>query len=173
MPLITILTGPSAAGKNTIGYTFAQKFSKYCAVIDGDQVRWMYTQPHIAPWDGEAGLRQHQIGARHGAMLARSFNSLGLEVILLDVLWANLPSIYRTELNGLPLRIVRLLPSLEEVLRRHHLRPPSISDDELKWTYDRTVTLTDYDLTLDSTGLSAEEVAQWLRDTASTPQFKI
>ena len=134
-------------------------------MIDGDQVRWMYTQPHIAPWDGEAGLHQHQIGARHGAMLARSFNGLGLEVILLDVLWADIPTIYRTELSGLPLRIMRLLPTFEEALRRHRQRPPSISDDELKWTYNHTAALTDYDLTLDTTNLSPEQVAEWLKST--------
>src|SRR5258705_6376330 len=131
MPLITISTGPSAAGKNTMGYTYARQFSPKCAVIDGDQVRGMYAQPHIAPWHGEEGLRQHQIGVRHGATLARSFNMLGLEVILLDVLWANLAAIYRSELSGVSLRIVRLLPTFEECLRRHHQRPPSISDDEL------------------------------------------
>jgi len=168
MPLITILTGPSAAGKNTIGYTYAREFSQQCAAIDGDQVRWMYTQPHVAPWAGDEGLRQHQIGARHGAMLARSFNKLGVEVILLDVLWADIPSIYRTELSGLSMRIVRLLPTLEEALRRHHQRPPSISDDELKWTYDHTAALTDYDLTLDTTDMPPELVAKWLSDTAKT-----
>ncbi len=166
MPLITILTGPSAAGKNTIGYRYAREFCQQCAVIDGDQVRWMYTQPHVAPWHGDEGLRQHQIGARHGAMLARSFNALGLEVILLDVLWADIPTIYRTELEGLSLRIVRLLPTLEEALRRHHQRPPSISDDELKWTYNHTLALTDYDLTLDTTDMPPELVAKWLSDTA-------
>ena len=166
MPLITILTGPSAAGKNTIGCTYARQFSEQCAVIDGDQVRGMYTQPHIAPWHGEEGLQQHQIGVRHDALLARSFNSLGLEVVILDVLWADLSTIYRSELTGLPIRIVRLLPTFEECLRRHHQRPPSISDDELKWTYDHTAALTGYDLTLDTTNLSAEQVAQWLRDTA-------
>lgn len=120
MLLITILTGPSAAGKNTIAYLYARQFCQQCAVIDGDQVRGMYAQPHIAPWHGDEGLRQHQIGARHGAMLARSFNALELEVVLLDVLWADLASIYRSELTGLPLRIVRLLPTLDECLRRHH-----------------------------------------------------
>ena len=165
MPIITILTGPSAAGKNTIGYTYARQFCEQCAVIDGDQVRWMYTQPHIAPWHGEEGLRQHQIGVRHGAMLARSFHALGLEVVILDVLWADLAGIYRSELSGLPMRIVRLLPTLEECLQRHHQRPPSISDDEVKWTYDHTATLTDFDLTLDSTSLSAEQVAGWLKST--------
>ncbi len=166
MPLITILTGPSAAGKNTVGYLYAHQFSEKCAVIDGDQVRCMYTQPHIAPWHGEEGLRQHQIGVRHGAMLARSFNALGLEVVILDVLWADLAALYRTELVDLPLRIVRLLPTLDECLRRHHLRPPSINDDELTWTYHHTAALTDYDLTLDTTALSAEQVAQWLGNTA-------
>ncbi len=168
MPLITLLTGPSAAGKNTIGYTYARQFSQQCAVIDGDQVRGMYTQPHIAPWQGNEGLNQHRIGARHGATLARSFNTIGLEVVLLDVLWADIPAVYRAKLNGLSLRIVRLLPSLDETLRRHHQRPPSISDNEVKWTYDQTAALTDYDLTLDTTELSPEQVAQWLSDTAKT-----
>jgi hypothetical protein len=164
--LITILTGPSAAGKNTVGYTYARQFSPKCAVIDGDQVRWMYTQPHIAPWHGEEGLRQHQIGVQHGAMLARSFVGLGLEVVVLDVLWADLAARYRSQLAGLNVRIVRLLPTLEECLRRHHQRPPSISDEEVKWTYNHTATLTDYDLTLDTTDLAAEQVASWLRETA-------
>ncbi len=166
MSLITILTGPAAAGKNTIGYLYAQHFCEQCAVIDGDQVRWMYTQPHIAPWDGADGLSQHQIGARHGAMLARSFATLGIEVVVLDVLWADLASIYRAELSGVPLRIVRLLPTLDECLRRHHMRPPSISDQELIWTYDHTAALTDYDSSLDTSTMSPEQVAQWLKKTA-------
>lgn len=167
MPLITILTGPSAAGKNTIGYTYARQ-SEHCSVIDGDQVRWMYTQPHIAPWHGEEGLHQHQIGVRHNALLARSFHSLGLEVIILDVLWADLSAIYHAELADAPHRIVRLLPTLEECLRRHHQRPPSISDDEVKWTYDHTAALADYDLSLDTNSLSAEQVAAWLHETAKS-----
>lgn len=166
MPQVTLLTGPSAAGKNTIGYTYARQFCQQCAVIDGDQVRYMYTQPHIAPWHGDEGLRQHRIGAHHGALLARSFSGLGLEVVLLDVLWADLPAIYRAELKNLNLRIVRLLPTLEECLRRHHQRPPSISDQEVTWTYDHTASLTDYDLSLDTTILPADQVARWLKDTS-------
>lgn len=147
-----------------MGYTYARHFSPHCAVIDGDQVRWMYTQPHVAPWHGDEGLRQHRIGAQHGAMLARSFHMLGLEVILLDVLWADLAQIYRTELNDLPFRIVRLLPTLDECLRRHHQRPPSISDQEVAWTYTQSAALTDFDFTLDTTACSAEQVARWLYD---------
>jgi hypothetical protein len=167
MSQITILTGPAASGKNTIGYTYAHDFCEQCAVIDGDQIRWMYAQPHVAPWHGDEGLRQHRIGSRHGALLARSFVELGLEVVLLDVLWADLSAIYRSELSGLPVRIVRLLPSLDECLRRLHQRPHSISDDELRWTYDHTEALTDFDLTLDNTDLSPEMVAHWLKDTTS------
>lgn len=162
MSLITILTGPSASGKNTVGYAYARQFCQRCAVLDGDQVRGMYAQPHIAPWHGDEGLRQHQIGARHTAMLARSFNAMGLEVVILDVLWADLPAIYRDELKDFQIRIVRLLPTLDECLRRHHLRAPSISDDELRWTYNHSADLTDYDLSRDTTHLSPEQVALWL-----------
>lgn len=165
-PLITLLTAPAAAGKNTIGDHYAHSHSQSCAVIDGDQVRQMYTHPHVAPWHGEEGLRQHRIGARHGALLARSFHHLGLEVIILDVLWADLATLYRAELAGLPFRIVRLLPTFDECLRRLHQRPHSISDDEAKWTYDQTAALSTYDLSLDNTRLSPEQTVTWLRETA-------
>ncbi len=43
-----ILSGPTAAGKNTVGRVLAQR-RRRCAVVDFDAVRAMFVQPHRAP----------------------------------------------------------------------------------------------------------------------------
>lgn len=159
MQRITLLTGPAASGKNTVAHLYATRFCERCAVIDGDVVRAMLRQPHAAPWEGDEGLRQHRLGARHVALLARSFAAQGYEVVALDVLWADLPQIYRAELAGLTLKIVRLMPRWDVALARLHERPPSISDDEARWVYETQTALRDYDLSIDNSEQSAEATA--------------
>src|SRR5579871_4699455 len=131
MPPITLLTGPAATGKNTIAQVYATQYCQRCAVIDVDAVRAMLRQPHRAPWDGNQGLEQHRLGVSHACLLAQSFADEGYEVVLLDVLWSDLPQRYRASLPDL--RIVRLMIAWEESLRRLHSRPPTISDSEAQW----------------------------------------
>ncbi|MBI1257475.1 MAG: adenylyl-sulfate kinase [Chloroflexi bacterium] len=159
MKPIIILTGPAASGKNTIANVYASHSCERCAVIDGDVVRQMLRQPHAAPWDEPEGLAQHRLGVHNNCLLAKSFAEDGCEVVILDVLWSDLAARYREELDGYPLRIVRLLPSWEAALKRLHGRPPSISDSEARWTYDAQLALTDFDLSIDNSTLSAGEVA--------------
>ena len=156
-----MLTGPAAAGKNTVGHIYATQFCERCAVIDVDVVRGMLRQPHAAPWEPD-GLSQHRFGVKHTCMLAQSFVAEGYEVVILDVLWADLSTLYRQELSGYPLRIVRLLPSREEALKRLHERPHTITDQEAAWVYGQQELLTDCDVSLDNTSMTAEEVARWL-----------
>ena len=51
---ILILTGPTAAGKNTVGKLIAYQRER-CAMVDFDLVRTMFVQPHLPPWMGEEG----------------------------------------------------------------------------------------------------------------------
>ena len=159
---ITILTGPAASGKNTIGHIYATQFSAQCAVIDVDLVRWMLRQPHAAPWEGEEGLRQHRLGVRHACMLAKSFAAEGYEVVILDVVWADLGRVYRQELMKYACRIVRLMPAWDESLKRLHERSHSISNAEARWVYDQQLSFQDFDYCLDNTAISPEGVASWL-----------
>lgn len=159
---VTILTGPAAAGKNTIAHLYATQFCDRCAVIDVDLVRWMLRQPHRAPWEGEEGLNQHRLGAKHASLLARSFVAEGCEVVVLDVVWADLSILYRRELADCTCRIVRLLPSWDETLNRLHNRSHSINDAEARWVYDTQAQLTDYDYSVDNSSMSAEAAAAWL-----------
>ena len=159
---ITILTGPAAVGKNTIAQVYATQFCDRCAVIDVDVVRGMLRKPHFAPWEGSQGLDQHQLGVKHACMLAKSFLAEGYEVVLLDVVWADLGQLYRQEFVGHYARIVRLMVSWEELLRRLHERPHTITDAEAQWVYTTQELLQDYDYTVDNTALSPEAVAAWL-----------
>jgi len=161
--MITILTGPAAAGKNTIGHLYAARFSERCALIDVDVVRGMLRQPHVAPWDGTEGLRQHRLGVHHACLLAESFVREGYETLILYVLWNDLAQQYRTTLADFSVRIVRLLPTWGVCVERLHARPHSITDDEARWVYDTQVMLQNFDITLDNSNISAENVAKWLK----------
>src|SRR5207253_2223452 len=125
-------------------------------------IRGMLRQPHIAPWEGTQGLDQHRLGVKHACMLAKSFFAEGYEVVLLDVVWADLGQLYHQELVGHYSRIVRLMPSWDESLRRLHERPHSITDAEAQWVYATQQSLQDFDYTIDNTNLSPEDIAAWL-----------
>lgn len=166
MPPITLLTGPAAAGKNAIAHVYATQFRERCAVIDNDLVRWMLRNPHLAPWPtdppGSPAQAQHRLGIRHCCMLAGSFVAEGYEVVIGDVVGDALARYYRDLLAAHDFRIVLLLPTWEEVLRRLRARPPTITEAEAALLYEQQAQLREYDWRLDNSALSVEEAARWL-----------
>ena len=158
---ILILTGPAAAGKNTISNILAKKREK-CAVIDVDMVRWMYRQPYIAPWeDAEEGKEQQKFGVENACLLAQNFIKKGLDVILLDVVVDETAKLYREQLPDA--KIVLLLPTFEEAHSRFLNRHKSILEKEFKIVYDWQMAFTDYDEKIDNTNLSVEETVEKLQ----------
>lgn len=158
---ILILTGPSASGKNTISQILAQKREK-CAVIDVDLVRWMYRRPHKAPWDGDGGMIQQKIGVENACLLAQNFIKNRLDVVILDVVVTETAALYRSLLPEA--KIILLMPSHEETLKRFKSRPHSITDDEFELVYEWERQLTDFDKKIDNTDLTAEQTAALLND---------
>lgn len=153
-----ILTGPPATGKNTIAAAFAQQQER-CAVIDVDLVRAMLAKPHLAPWEGDEGQKQHHLGVEHACLLARSFLAHEYTVIIHDILSNDTAAIYRRELHATAPEIVLLLPTLEEIQRRNTLRPPRLTAEEILLLYSWQETLTDYDHRIDNSTLAPEVVA--------------
>ena len=111
---IVILTGPAASGKNTVASILAKKRER-CAVIDVDLVRWMYQQPHRAPWDGEEGKAQQGLGVENSIELAKNFVRNNIDVILLDVVIDETAKLYRERLPEA--KIIFLMPSRSEERR--------------------------------------------------------
>ena len=161
MSPIIVLTGPAAAGKNTIANLYAKK-QKKGTDIDADLVRWMYRQPHVAPWENNEGIRQLELGSKHVALLSRAFHEEGCNVIISDVITDTSAKIYKDLLLDIGVVIVRLLPSWKESIRRLHERRHTITDEEAKWVYDLQENLTKFDLSFDNTNIPAEEIVDKL-----------
>jgi predicted kinase len=157
-----ILTGPPAAGKNTIALHLARTRAR-CAVIDVDAVRAMLVQPHHAPWQGAEGQRQHFLGVALACQLAAGFVNDGCEVIILDVLSPPIAARYRDLLAPYAPTIAQLLPTQEECHRRFHARGPALTSAEFALLYREQSAFTDYHARIDNTDLSVAEAAAQLQ----------
>ncbi|MDP9314912.1 MAG: hypothetical protein M3R24_29260 [Chloroflexota bacterium] len=165
-----ILTGPTAAGKNTIGHMLAHQRPR-CAVVDFDLVRAMFVQPHRAPWQGQEGRQQHLLGVDLVSQLAHGFAMAGWDVIILDVLTDEITHQYRTRLAPFTCTIVQLLPTFAEVKRRFDERGPVLTDAELVMVYEQQVAYAQYDYRLDNTVLSPAQVAMQIMSLWNVPSL--
>lgn len=156
---LIILNGPTGTGKNTISTLIAKKRTK-CAVIDFDVLRNMFVTPHKAPWEGEEGHAQQLMGVNHACMLAADFLEHDFDVILLDVLSDETAEIYREKLKKYNPQLILLLPTFDEIKRRNLTRPPRLTAAELEMVYKQQTELSVFDMKIDTTELSAEEVAE-------------
>ncbi len=162
MPII-LLTGPAASGKNTISHQLAMKI-KPSADIDVDLVRWMYRNPHYAPWDGEEGIEQMKLGVVNACLLAESFDNNGLTVFLTDVVLSQTINVYKKKLAQHELTILQLLPSSEVCMERLHSREHTISDSEAEWVYKSQEQLEGFDFRLDTSELSVDQAVEKVRE---------
>ena len=157
-----LLTGPTAAGKNTTGRLLAQQQER-CAVVDFDLVRAMFVQPHRAPWQGAEGRAQQLLGIQHVCQIALGFHAAGWKVIVLDVVTNDIVQYYQMALQSVNLVIVQLLPSLPETARRFYARGPVLTDAEFEQVYREQVQFRFAAQRIDTTALSPEAAAEQLR----------
>lgn len=153
-----ILTGPTAAGKNTVAHILAQKRER-CAVVDFDSVRKMFVEPHRPPWAGEEGRRQQMLAVEMASSLAAKFAQNGWEVVILDVLEDHTVSVYKDLLKQFSPAIVQLLPAYEILKDRFNKRGPVLTAEELDMVYKQQENFKFYDTRIDNTSLSPEETA--------------
>ncbi|MDP9310320.1 MAG: hypothetical protein M3R24_05420 [Chloroflexota bacterium] len=158
---VLILTGPPAAGKNTIATAFAQRRSQ-CAVIDVDLVRWMVVQPHKAPWEGDDGRQQQRLGVQNTCLLATNFVQAGFDVVIVDVVSQETVTMYRQELTKYRAKLVLLLPTLTEIEQRNRVRGPRLKAEEVAYLYAQQSRLVGFDEQIDNTHVSADVVAEYL-----------
>ncbi len=156
-----LLTGPTAAGKNTAGRLLAQRQAR-CAVVDFDLVRAMFVQPHRAPWQGDEGRAQQMLGIRLSVQAALGFQQAGWKVIVLDVITDDVFPLYTELLAGVPFSVVQLLPSLAQTRRRFEARGPVLTQAEFEQVYAGQLAFTHADLRLDTTHLTPEAIAERL-----------
>jgi hypothetical protein len=103
------------------------------AMIDVDDIRHLVLAGHAAPWEGDAGRLQQQIGVENACDLARRFLKSRIEVVLADVVTRSTAAMYRRQLEDL--EIIRLRLPLDEARRRARLRPVHLTEREFQDLY--------------------------------------
>ena len=99
-------------------------------MIDVDDVRHLVVAGHAAPWDGDQGRLQQQIGVDNACDLARRFLSAQIDVVLADFVTTHTAALYRRNLPEL--QIIRLRLPLREAHRRAQLRPVHLTEQEFE-----------------------------------------
>jgi hypothetical protein len=160
---IVILTGPPAAGKNTVGEALVSLRSS-CALVDVDLLRWMLRRPHVAPWLNDEGVRQALLGIRNACGLGKQFAAYGCDVIILDFLWSYSLDAYQAGWPAARPIIIRLMPPESVCLQRNQSRGQWLSDSEVKMLYSQMTQLRGYELSIDNGHLSAADLAARISD---------
>ena len=153
-----LLTGPTAAGKNTIARALAMRCER-CAVVDFDLIRVMFVNPHCPPWMGEEGHAQAILGAELASRVALGFHHAGWKVVLLDVITNDVYPAYAKALEAVPFTVVQILPALDENQRRFDARGPVLTQDEFVRVHERQRQFRYASRVIDNTRLAAEIVA--------------
>ena len=124
---VLVLTGPPAVGKSTTARAVATARQR-CAYVDVDDIRLLVVAGGAAPWDGDEGRRQQDLGVRNACALASGFVTADIEVVVADVLTRETLPLYRELLPGCV--VVRLTVPLEEARRRAATRQVWLTDEE-------------------------------------------
>jgi hypothetical protein len=162
-----VITGPSASGKNAVAQELATRLPRV-AIVDVETVRRFAVQPHKLPSAVEAdwntpGDLDWRLAVRIAAMSGNALSKDGFTVLILDVVTTESAALYRG-LLGPRAKVVQLLPSYTETLRRFQLRGPEagglqLSEAEFDRLYRQQESLTAQDHRLDNSDLSAAEAA--------------
>jgi hypothetical protein len=102
--------------------------------IDVDDVRQLVVTGAAAPWEGEEGREQQRLGVKNACSLARNFLTMGIEVVIADVLTPETCDLYRRELPGC--LIVHMTVGLPEAMRRAAYRKVWPTDHEFRMLHE-------------------------------------
>ncbi|HEY7268199.1 MAG TPA: AAA family ATPase [Dehalococcoidia bacterium] len=118
---ILILAGPPAAGKSATARALADRYDRV-AHIDVDVLRHFITPTGYAKPGQPEARHQIKLAVLNASALARNFIAERFGVIIDDIV--PLPDLLELYVSGLkpcgvPVHFIRLMPSLEECLRRN------------------------------------------------------
>ena len=124
---ICFISGPCAAGKSTVGKLLAQhKNLEKASFLEVDEIRRSVWQGYIPPFpETDVSRVQLELAARAVARSAKLYYEAGFWVFIGEVLEPWILPIYREELSECPTRVICLLPSEDELVKRDQSRPKS------------------------------------------------
>ena len=166
--MLILFGGPAGAGKSTLARAWCATRPR-AAHVELDEVRDLIVAGRADPQQpGSLQGEQYALSVRACCALARVFLADGYDVAVDDVLEpAAFDRYWRPLLDGLDWRVLVLLPTLEEVLRRSHARPKRVLEQHSRaqhaacaaWPAQQRV---------DTTGLTPAQSLALVRATTGT-----
>lgn len=125
------------------------------AFIDVADMRQLVRTGGAAPWDGEEGIAQQELGVRNAATLAGNFLTAGFDVTLADVVTSRTLPLYRALLPGVI--IVRLSLPVDDARRRASQRAAHLTDAEFDALHRQQLEPLAVDHDVDIRGMRTDE----------------
>ncbi len=158
---LIVVSGPTAAGKTTVGYRLASRLSR-AVHIDGDAIQRFVVAGAVTMNVPPPPGALEQLELRHTAALAVStlYRRAGFDVVISDNIFEDhVITLLRAALADGRVYFVMLDPTIEAIERRYNARPgggydESLTPEVLKQAMARTRRI---GLWLDSSDQSAEE----------------
>ncbi len=163
---VLLLGGPAGAGKTTVAEMWCTTRAG-AAHIQLDEVRALIRSGLADPQEeDDLQARQYELAVRASIALARVFAHSGYDVVIDDALEPGpFEDLWRVELAGLDYRVVILLPSLDETLRRSAARDKRVQERHTRGQH-AALQAWDSGVRVDSTGLTPAQTLDAIIATA-------
>ena len=163
MAIIWLINGIPGVGKTTTARHLAQRLSR-AAHIEGDEIQELIVSGAVNPGSEPATEENRQIhlNVRNQCLLARSFAQESFSTVI-DYVIASRDRLteYRTQLDGLDLRLVTLSPGKRVALERDAKRPEKTVAQFWMHLEDAMIEqLTGIGLWMDNSGTSVEDAVE-------------
>ncbi|MET8330829.1 AAA family ATPase [Streptomyces sp. NPDC005181] len=127
-PPVLLITGPAGARKSTLADAWARSRSGPTVHISLDDVRDWVKSGYANPEDGwsELSERQYVVARRCVARAVREYTEIGYACVVDDAVFPDWDAVgldrWEQELQGLSVRLVVLMPSVDVLERRNSAR---------------------------------------------------
>jgi predicted kinase len=154
---VALFGGPSGAGKSTLARAWCATRPQ-AAHIELDEIRQLIISGRADPQEpSDLQAAQYRLSVEATCALARAFANSGCDVAIDDVFEPDAFERYwRPQLDGLPWKLVVVLPSLDETLARSARREKRVKEEHTRTQHARCAEW-DAAILIDTTGLDLEQ----------------
>jgi chloramphenicol 3-O-phosphotransferase len=167
--VVALFGGPAGAGKSTLARAWCAT-RRQAAHIELDEIRNLIISGRADPQElSDLQTAQYQLSVEAACSLARAFAHGGCDVAIDDVFEpAAFERYWRPQLDGLPWKLVSVLPALEETLARSAPRAKQVREEHIRTQHARCREW-DTSVRIDTTGLDINQSLALVLDRLPWP----